>query len=349
MFDPYHKWLGISPKDQPPNHYRLLGVDLFESDADVIDAAANRQMAYLHGCATGGQVALSQQLLNEVATARLCLLDPDKKTRYDALLERRWLEEDPKQRPGSGRGAFQQLPVHRNQLRASVRHASSPWVLGTARLGLPLVLVALGLLTLCATGAVWWALRGGGLRGPGPADLTNKGARDTRPARPDRWTVLFRADDPALWNTDTHKGDQFAVSLGKAPDGIRYVRLRRMDTGEALIVPITQGSLSTDRLPPPEQEGAWWNGTAKKEWAGRHLGIAEVPRYRWPNHAGMISIMDDGSDLYSGSGFGHKAAWTIDKQYYAWRGKEIPRTVFEIAVTAEPLTDAEKRILILRL
>ena len=29
-FDPYHKWLGISPKDQPPHHYRLLGIDLFE-------------------------------------------------------------------------------------------------------------------------------------------------------------------------------------------------------------------------------------------------------------------------------------------------------------------------------
>lgn len=27
-FDPYHQWLGIPPKDQPPNHYRLLGVSL---------------------------------------------------------------------------------------------------------------------------------------------------------------------------------------------------------------------------------------------------------------------------------------------------------------------------------
>ena len=25
-FDPYHKWLGIPPEDQPPHHYRLLGV-----------------------------------------------------------------------------------------------------------------------------------------------------------------------------------------------------------------------------------------------------------------------------------------------------------------------------------
>ena len=38
-FDPYYKWLGIPPGEQPPNHYRLLGVSLFEPDADVIDAA----------------------------------------------------------------------------------------------------------------------------------------------------------------------------------------------------------------------------------------------------------------------------------------------------------------------
>ncbi|MGB1817044.1 MAG: hypothetical protein ACPHJ3_16920 [Rubripirellula sp.] len=37
-FDPYYKWLGISADDQPANHYRLLGVDQFESDADVIES-----------------------------------------------------------------------------------------------------------------------------------------------------------------------------------------------------------------------------------------------------------------------------------------------------------------------
>jgi hypothetical protein len=83
MFDPYHKWLGIPAKDQPPNHYRLLGIDLFESDPDVIDAAANKQMAYIQVCATGLHVALSQKLLNELAAARLCLLDPTKKSNYD--------------------------------------------------------------------------------------------------------------------------------------------------------------------------------------------------------------------------------------------------------------------------
>ncbi len=84
MFDPYHKWLGIAPKDQPPNHYRLLAVDLFESDLEVIDAGANRQMAYLQQRATGEHGSLSQKLLNEIAAARLCLLNPRQKAEYDA-------------------------------------------------------------------------------------------------------------------------------------------------------------------------------------------------------------------------------------------------------------------------
>ncbi len=87
MFDPYHKWLGIPPKDQPPNYYRLLAIDLFESDPEVIDAAANRQMAYVQQRATGEHTAESQKLLNELASARLCLLDKKKKSAYDLQLK----------------------------------------------------------------------------------------------------------------------------------------------------------------------------------------------------------------------------------------------------------------------
>src|SRR5262245_13386720 len=87
MFDPYHKWLGIPPKDQPPNHYRLLRIDLSESDPDVIEAAANRQMAYLQGCAAGPHVAWAHKLLEEIAAARRCLLSPPEKAEYDAKLK----------------------------------------------------------------------------------------------------------------------------------------------------------------------------------------------------------------------------------------------------------------------
>lgn len=79
-FDPYHKWLDIQPKDQPPNHYRLLGIERFEADADVIDAAANKQMAFIQKCATGKHIAESQKILNEISAARLCLLNKTKRT-----------------------------------------------------------------------------------------------------------------------------------------------------------------------------------------------------------------------------------------------------------------------------
>jgi hypothetical protein len=85
-FDPYYKWLGIPPRDQPPNYYRLLGIELFESDRDVIDAAANRVMSYLKDLAVGDDAQHSQKLLNEVSRARLCLLNRQKKVEYDTEL-----------------------------------------------------------------------------------------------------------------------------------------------------------------------------------------------------------------------------------------------------------------------
>jgi hypothetical protein len=44
QFDPYHKWLGIPPKDQPADHYRLLAIERFEADPEVIETAANVRM-----------------------------------------------------------------------------------------------------------------------------------------------------------------------------------------------------------------------------------------------------------------------------------------------------------------
>lgn len=84
--DPYYKWLGIATKDQPPNHYRLLGIDAFEPNADVICNAADRQMAHLRSVSTGQHANLSQKLLNEISAARVCLLDSAQKAAYDSQL-----------------------------------------------------------------------------------------------------------------------------------------------------------------------------------------------------------------------------------------------------------------------
>lgn len=86
-FDPYYRWLGIPPTEQPPNHYRLIGVELFESNRDVIDSVASRHIGYLQEITNGPNVREAQRLLNELAAARRCLLDPEKKAAYDADLK----------------------------------------------------------------------------------------------------------------------------------------------------------------------------------------------------------------------------------------------------------------------
>ena len=88
-FDAYHVWLGIPPRDQPPHYYRLLGLELYEENGDVIDASANRQSTYLHSMASGPNRRECQKLLNEISAARLCLLNKDSKRLYDLTLKQK--------------------------------------------------------------------------------------------------------------------------------------------------------------------------------------------------------------------------------------------------------------------
>jgi hypothetical protein len=118
-FDPYRHWLAIPAAEQPANHYRLLGLAPFEQDLDAISTAAARQMALVRTFQAGPHSALSQKLLNELATARLCLLNQANKITYDAQLKarlgHRMLSADPEQacrRTGSSQAsAPAQLPA----------------------------------------------------------------------------------------------------------------------------------------------------------------------------------------------------------------------------------------------
>ena len=87
-FDPYYKWLGIAPEEQPPNHYRLLAIRLYEHDSDVIANAADRQMSHIRSFQSGQYSAISQRILNEISAARICLLSEKKKAAYDAQLRK---------------------------------------------------------------------------------------------------------------------------------------------------------------------------------------------------------------------------------------------------------------------
>jgi hypothetical protein len=85
-FDVYYKWLAIPPAEQPPNLYRLLGLNIFEADPDVISIAADQRMAHIRSFQTGPHSDLSQAILNELASARVRLLTPEKKAAYDESL-----------------------------------------------------------------------------------------------------------------------------------------------------------------------------------------------------------------------------------------------------------------------
>ena len=85
-FDTYYRWLGIPPQDQPPDHYRLLGLRRLEENPDVIDNAADRQVLHLRSVQSSEHGALCEKILLEIASARECLLDPASKQTYDQQL-----------------------------------------------------------------------------------------------------------------------------------------------------------------------------------------------------------------------------------------------------------------------
>ena len=84
--DPYYTWLGIPPEEQPPNHYRLLGVKPLETNVDVIANAADRQVMHIRTFQQGKLADQSQAVLNKLSAARVCLLNAESKSAYDRQL-----------------------------------------------------------------------------------------------------------------------------------------------------------------------------------------------------------------------------------------------------------------------
>lgn len=88
MFDPYHKWLGIHKKYRPLTLYRLLGIDPAETDVEVIEEAAIRQISHLRAYQSGEHGDVCARVMEEIAKAREILTTPEKRRAYDAKLAR---------------------------------------------------------------------------------------------------------------------------------------------------------------------------------------------------------------------------------------------------------------------
>lgn len=92
--DVYKEWLGIPEGPRPPDHYTLLRLVRFEDDAEKIRKNYRKLNAHVRKYATGQYSVRSQEVLNELAKAMLCLTDPDRKREYDEGLGRVFEEDE---------------------------------------------------------------------------------------------------------------------------------------------------------------------------------------------------------------------------------------------------------------
>ena len=83
--DVYKEWLGIPEGDRPPGHYTLLRLVMFEDDVEKIRGNYQKLNNHIRKYTTGQYLKQSQELLNELAKAMLCLTDPDAKRDYDEV------------------------------------------------------------------------------------------------------------------------------------------------------------------------------------------------------------------------------------------------------------------------
>ncbi|MGD0898854.1 MAG: hypothetical protein ABR915_13535 [Thermoguttaceae bacterium] len=87
--DAYRDWLGITETNRPLNFYQLLRLRQFEDQTAKIREHYRKMNAHVRKFATGEFAARSQELLNELARAMLCLTDDQRKRDYDASLGRK--------------------------------------------------------------------------------------------------------------------------------------------------------------------------------------------------------------------------------------------------------------------
>ncbi|MGI8982113.1 MAG: LamG domain-containing protein [Pirellulaceae bacterium] len=178
LIDPYYKWLGIPPAEQPPNLYRLIGVTPLEDNEDVLCNAADQRMVYIRTFQLGENSAVSQKLLNEIAAAKALLLDPDNKKVYDDVLRAKLfpLSQAPSVSPRitspsiTSSSSSQQLPRHSAATAVDLR-------LVAAGIAAGLVVVLLLLAALPATNLL-------GLYSPRPDSSTKEPGAATTPATP---------------------------------------------------------------------------------------------------------------------------------------------------------------------
>lgn len=82
-----HQWLGISPEEHSPTHYRLLGLMELEPEAEVIAFVSGWRLKFIEAQMRGALSDMARQLRDRMRAAQRELLDPQMKSSYDAALK----------------------------------------------------------------------------------------------------------------------------------------------------------------------------------------------------------------------------------------------------------------------
>jgi hypothetical protein len=87
--DVYRDWLKITETARPLNHYQLLRLKMFEDNAAKVREHYRAMNTHVRKFSGGEYAKQSQDLLNELAKAMLCLTDSQRKADYDVTLGRK--------------------------------------------------------------------------------------------------------------------------------------------------------------------------------------------------------------------------------------------------------------------
>jgi hypothetical protein len=87
--DVYRDWLKITETARPLNHYQLLRLKMFEDNPAKVREHYRAMNTHVRKFAAGEYAKQSQDLLNELAKAMLCLTDSQRKSEYDVTLGRK--------------------------------------------------------------------------------------------------------------------------------------------------------------------------------------------------------------------------------------------------------------------
>ena len=153
------------------------------------------------------------------------------------------------------------------------------------------------------------------------------------------WIVIFRSDNPKLWNTDSPDDPRnFAVTLDTLPPTIRFVRIRR-GNGQAVIAPTSKQAITAQTRGPR----FGWEGSKPDRFGAVLLGIIDKEMNVYQK-TGEVALVDKGPDCCSGWGFGMRV--NHGNPGVCWAGKLIPTEPLEIAVAKRSLSSDEQKLLL---